>query len=329
MRFELKTLAMAAVVIVIAVAAVLLLTGGTPTITTNSTLSLARNASYNFHLAGDRNVSSVQVVSTSATNSTVYLGRSPLLINDVLVLHLSRGQSENVSLSGSSNADLNVMLESSTPQAATLVLTYVPAGLGVKVSSGVVLLSAVESGTLPSTSASYSNTTTQSTSTIAAAGTTTVAPTTIAVQVNSTAQAIREFNATKTGIMINEFGGILVSQNNNCTARGYYNEFFGSGEGAPTGAQTFANISRYVPQRIISGGVKVGNNLYNISYTEVVAAGNKPFALVQYDTSGNFTNFQKFYVFGENYNAEYYNYTTLAAETHSDKCAIFLGAWPI
>ena len=322
MKLELKTLAMAAVVIVIVVVAVLLLTGGSPTITTNSTVSLARNASYNFHLAGDKNVSSVQVVSTSATNSTVYLGRSPLLINEVAVLHLSQGQSENVSLSGSSNADLNVKLVSSTSQAATLILTYIPAGLGVKVSPGVLLLSSMGSGTPPVTTVAYSNTTTQITSTIAAKGTTTAAPTTIAVQVNETVQAILDANTTPTGRVISGFNRIFAVQTLECNQQIYDTEFASMYQMVPSGSMTFVNSSPYVPEGLSTSGVSVGNNLYNITYVEIARNGNRPFAKLQYDLSGNYITTSTFDGdFGGSYSAVLENYTTFNKTT--DKCAIF------
>jgi hypothetical protein len=298
--------------------------GGSPTISTNSTISLARNASYNFHLAGDENVSSVQVVSTSATNSTVYLGRSPLLINNVVVLHLMQGQSENISLSGSSNADLNVRLASSTPQSATLILTYVPASLGIRVSSGVVLLSAIGSSTQPpvTTTVNSGSTGQQSTSTVAQASTTVVATTTTAPQANQTAQAIMDVNTTTTGKIISGFSKIFAEQTLGCTKTIYDTEFANMYGMIPTGSMTFANTSPEVPEGILTNAVSVGNSVYNITYTEVVPVGNRPFAKLQYDMNGDYlisTTFDG--DFGNTYSAVYENYTNFNKTT--DQCAIF------
>jgi hypothetical protein len=321
MRFELRTLAAIAAVIVVMIAAVLLLTGGNPTISTNRTVSLARNASYNFYLTGDKNVSSVQVVSTSAANSTIYLGMNPLLINDVVVLHLSRGQSENVSLSGSSSADLNVMLASSTSQASTLVLTYIPVGLGVRVSPGVGVLSPTGSYMPPVTTTVY-NSTVQSTSTTVTAGTTTIAATTTAVQVNKTAQAIMDVNTTTTGEIINGFSRIFTNQNLECNQQIYDNEFANVYGMVATGSMTFANTSPEIPQRVSSSAISVGNGLYNITYLEVVPAGNRPFGKLQYDLSGNYIISSTFDGdFGGSYSAVFENYTAFNKTT--DKCAIF------
>ena len=321
MKLGFGTLAAIVVVIVIIIAAFLLLAGGTPTISTATTQSLSRNSTYNFYMPSDKNVSSVLVESTSPSNATIYLSRRPLLFN-ITVLHLSPGQSANVSLTGSPTADLNVLLVSSTSQAATVTLTYVPASFGVKISPGVEMIGATGKIGSPSPTTTVAGTTTvASGSGTTIKSTTTVAATTTVANVNETAQAIIALNGTSTGTLIHDFSNILVKQNQECSSQTYQTEFSEEYRTAPTGPSTLANVSFYVPKRLISGGAGVGGGLYNITYTEVVSAGNKRFALVQYNLSGDYITTSIFSGdFGNNYDAVLKNYTTLNG---TDPCAIF------
>ncbi len=319
MKLGFGTGAAIAIAIVIIIAALLMLVGGVPTISTATTESLSRNATYNFYLPSDKNVSSILAQSTSISNATIYLSRRPLLFN-ITVLHLSPGQSANVSLTGSPTADLNVLLVSSTSQAATLTLTYIPTGFGVRVSPGVMMVGAIGKVGPPSPTTTVSGTTTVSSGSVTTlkSTTTVAATTTVAPAVNETAQAIMSLNGTQTGALIHGFSNILIKQNSECTTTAYDTEL---GK-VPSGQQTLQNVSYYVPKEITSSGVNDGGGNYSITYTEVIAAGNHQFALIKYNLSGDFIITSTFSGdFGNNYNAVLENYTVL--NKTSDPCAIF------
>jgi hypothetical protein len=314
---------LAVIVIIVVIAAVaLLLSGGAPTLSTSKTLSLSRNSTYSFHLAGDSNLSSVMVESVSGSNSVVYIGRTPILLNDMAVVQLSTGQSANVSLIGSSTADLGISLVSVSGDSATLNLTYLPSSFGVKVSSGVKMIR--PEGTVAPTGAqtTAAATTIEATTTVAASTTTVAVSTTTALNVNLTAQAIISANGTAVGKVITGFSGIFIKQHSECTQQTYDIEFAAMYGTTPSGSLTFQNASLVAPEYVTSSAQSLGNNIYNITYTEVVPSGNRHFATVEYNMTGNYTTTSVFNGdFGRSYSAVLENYTTISQGT--DKCTIF------
>ena len=202
--------------------------------------------------------------------------------------------------------------------------------MAIKVDTRSTLISAVDDPTIltffdwPGVRLTTNATTTNSLNTTSAKSSTTTvaASTTIAQQVNATAESIIAVNGSNIGEMINGYRRIFTKQKLECTAGIYDNEFANVYGMVPSGGLTFQNASLTTPTGIISSGIGVGNNLYSITYTEVVAAGNKPFALVQYNLSGNYIMSSKFNGgFGNTYSAVLLNYTQL--NSTQDVCRIF------
>lgn len=317
MQIGIKTLALF-VVVVIAIAVYLTLSGSAPTLSTTATVSLQRNASYNFYLGADHNISSALVASADATGATVYLGSRPLLVGSVLELHLTPGQADNVSLTGSQTADLNIKLDSSSASSATLTLTYIPSGFGVRITPGIEQIGTIGVGK----AALATSTVPQSGGTSSTVKTTTVAPTTTVKPVSNSALAMEEANASDIGLMINGYNRIFQTEHTACTQTLYDNEFASQYGMVPSGPLTYANESQQVPQKIISSETSVGTNLYNITYTEVVTSGNRRFAIVQFNLSGNFITTSIFNGdFGKSYSPVFENYTVF--NKTSDSCAVW------
>ncbi len=304
------------VLIIIAVVAYLVLGQGTSTLSSKTTVSLPRNGSYNFYLSGSQNVSSILVQSISPSTVTVYLGRTPLLLNNIAVLHLSPGMADNVSLEGLQTADLNVMLESVTSSAATIVLTYVPVGFGVGVTPGLKYISLT--GSQPVQGAT--TTAAQATTTVTAVKTTTTP--TATVQANNSLAALEQVNSSNLGQMINGYNLLFQKDFKACTQNTYGTEFATQYGMVPTGSMSFYNATLQVPQKMSSSVKPVDASTYNITYEEVTGSGNRRFGTVSYNLTGQFIVTSVFTGdFGRSYSAVLVNYTVLNKST--DNCATY------
>ena len=304
------------VLIVLAVGAYLFFGQGTSTLSSKTTVSLPRNGSYNFYLSGSHNVSSMLVQSVSPSNVTIYLGKRPLLLNNIVVLHLSPGKADNVSLKGSQVADLNVMLESATSSTATIALTYVPVGFGVAITPGLKYISLTGSQPLQNPTTTVA----QATTTVTAVKTTTKPTTT--VQVNNSLAALEQVNSSSLGQMVNGYNLLFQKDFKACTQNTYDTEFATQYGMVPTGSMSFYNATRQVPQKMSSGVKPVGGSIYNITYEEVTGSGNRKFGTVSYNLTGQFIVTSIFTGdFGRSYSAVLENYTVLNKST--DNCATF------
>ena len=134
-----KVFVIAIVIVAIAVIAFFVL-NGTPTLSSATTMSLNKNASYDFLISGGHNLSAVFLAMSSNSSVTLYTGVSPVLSNPIKVVTLSRGQMANVSTGSSSYSNLQITLVSSSPDSAKLTLTYIPKNLYIRQSAGVSLL---------------------------------------------------------------------------------------------------------------------------------------------------------------------------------------------
>jgi len=310
------------IVLLIVIVAVLWVSGSVPTVKSSETVSLQKNATFNFYIPTDSNVTSAFVEQSSNDSATVYLGKRPLLLNNILILHLSKGQAVNASLSNTGNADIGVTLVSSTPTSATLLISYIPPMFGVKQSPGIQVIKA--GGVISSTGPSQSSTTTigQSSTTSVSGQTTTVASTTTVQAVNQTQQAIMAVNATYIGILANNFKSIFIRESTSCTRTTYDTEFSEYYAMAPSGPETYANTSLITPVNMKVSGQSLGSDLFNVTYIEITPSGNRTFAIVNYNSSsGNIQSSVFKGDFGNNYNAVKLNYTDSINTT--DQCSIY------
>ena len=304
------------ILIVLVVGAYLVLGQGPSTLSSKATVSLPRNGSYSFYLYGSHNVSSMLVQSLSPSNVTIYLGKRPLLLNNIVVLHLSPGEANNVSLKGSQTADLNVMLESATSSSATVVLTYIPAGFGVGVTPGLRYISLTGSQPLQKATTTVA----QATTTVTAMQTTTKPTTTL--QANNSLSALEEVNSSNLGQMVSGYNLLFQKDFKACTQTTYDTEFATQYGMVPTGSMSFYNATLQVPQKMSSGVKPIGGSIYNITYEEVTGSGNRKFGTVSYNLTGQFIITSVFTGdFGRSYSAVLENYTVLNKST--DNCATF------
>ncbi|MHB1829770.1 MAG: hypothetical protein ACYCO0_00035 [Candidatus Micrarchaeaceae archaeon] len=321
MKIGFGTIVIMAIAVVVAIGLVLGFSASAPTISTTSTVTILKNASYDFFIPSDHNVSSAYLVQSSNSTAIIYVGKSPLLLNSIALINLSSGQGVSLSLSGSGSADLGVALVSSTPKSATVTLTYIPKNFRVTQSPNIKILSAGSFGAYAGSSAtSPSAATTVQVSTTAKA--TTIPATTTVQNANRTAQAMVDVNKTDIGQLAIGFNKVFQKESVACTQSIYDNEFAATFNTAPSGPTTFKNASLVTPQGIISSAAAVGTGIYNVTYSESVASGNRLFAIVEYNLTGQSVLSSVFKGdFGSNYNAVFMNYTTL--NTTSDPCAAY------
>ena len=320
MKIGFGTIVIMAIAVVIAIGLVLGLSASAPTITTSTTVTLLKNASYDFLIPSYSNVSSVYLSQSSNSSAIIYVGKSPLLLNSISMINLSSGIGASISLSGSGSADLGIALVSSNPKSATLTLTYIPKDFGVGQSSNIKTLSAGALGAYggPSAGSQAATTTIQNITTKA----TTIPATTTVQNANPSAQALADVNKTDIGQLAVGFNKVFQKESALCTQSIYNNEFAATFGSAPSGPTTFRNTSLVTPQGIISSESEVGTGIYNITYSESVASGDRLFAIVEYSLTGqNIVSSEFKGDFGLNYNAVLSNYTTL--NTTSDPCAAY------
>lgn len=304
------------VLIVLVAGAYLVLGQGPSTLSSKTTVSLPRNGSYSFYLPGGHNVSSMLVQSLSPSNVTIYLGKRPLLLNNIIVLRLSPGKADNVSLKGLQTADLNVMLEGATSSTATIVLTYVPSGFGVGVTPGLKYISLTGSQTVQNPTSTVQQASTSATT----SKTTTIATTT--VPVNSSIAALEQVNASNLGQMVMGYNLLFQKDFKACSQNTYDTEFATQYGMVPSGSMSFANATLQVPQKMSSSVKPIGSSIYNITYEEVTGSGNRKFGVVSYNLTGQFIAISVFTGdFGRSYSAVLENYTVLNKST--DNCATF------
>lgn len=321
MKIGFGTIVIAAIAVVIAIGLVLGFSESAPTITTSTTVTLLKNASYDFLIPSYSNVSSVYLAQASNSSAIIYIGKSPLLLNSIALINLSSGIGASLSLSGSGSADLGIALVSSNPKSATITLTYIPKDFGVGQSPNIKTFSAGALGAFGGSSAGSpaATTTIQNPPATKAA---TISATTTVQNANPSAQALADANKTDIGQLAVGFNKVFQKENVLCTQSIYNNEFAATFGSAPSGPTTFKNASLVTPQGIISSESEVGTGIYNITYSESVASGNRQFAIVEYSLTGqNIVSSAFKGDFGLNYNAVFSNYTTL--NTTSDPCAAY------
>lgn len=313
---------LACIVVVIVAVAVVWAVGLVPTISSSSTVTLQRNSTFDFYTPGDPNASSVYAFQSSSSNAVVYLGNGPLLLNNVAVLYMSPGQSENVSLTGSGKADVNVALVSSSAQSITLDISYISPSLDVKQSPGVSMINVAGTATTAQPGQATSSATTVPAGSSSSTTAQSTAPTTSITQLNYSQRAILAVNSTAVGTLAKGYKSIFIKDAGSCTQHTYNNEFFAEQNTQPSGQTTFANTSLEVPTTMSVSVKAVSQDVYNVTYSEVTALGDRPFATVEYNLTSQMTVSSVFTGdFGNSYSEAFETYQGL--NTTSDSCATY------
>lgn len=264
-----------AVVILIIIAYVILQSSNAQLISSNKTLTLNTNSSFNFDLPDNSSVASIFLASSSNSSITLYMSMVPVLEKKIMVIYVQKGALVNVSVYGSPYADLQVGFTSGGYKAAQITLAYIPKNLDVR-PSALQLLN--------STSASQSTTTTISVNT----QTTTVQQQTSAtttVFVNKTLQALSEANSSTEGTLMVNYNTLYTKADTQCTPTVYNTTYIEKHSYAPTGPNTYANVTVAVPTSIFATITPISSTIYNITYTAVIPIGNLPAMTMQINST--------------------------------------------
>ncbi|MDE1861030.1 MAG: hypothetical protein KGH72_04940 [Candidatus Micrarchaeota archaeon] len=310
-------LMIAAIVIVILVIAYFALSGGLPTISSTTNVTISPYNSFSFQLSDAKTPFSIFVKSAGASASTLYMSSLPVLSGPIMVVTLSKGQTVNVSASGSNNADLQIKLIAANSTQGIFQLSYIPKILNVRPSSGIgYLTSSTGSGGAPSN-------TTVSTTTVSAGSTTTAHASTTTVAQDHSAAALATANASIYGGLMKNYSALFV-KDRACTGTTYNVTFYASFHFNPTGPEDFENVSPTVITSITTKVTAISPNLYNVTYITSAPATTEPGLILNVNTNSNaianatFTGLWKGFSF-TTLNATYYE-----QEAISGNCGAYI-----
>ncbi len=257
----------AAVVIIIIIIAIIysVIAGqnGVRQIGQNYSFTLMKGAAQNLELS---NGQAFAIYLNSSTPSMAYVSISsiPVLPGGTSNMALSKGQSVNVSISGSQYSDIELKAVSVNNTGATFSVIQIPKGL--KVSSG--------------------SQTTAATTTATGTGTTTAVSTSPTTTVNNTALAQAAFNATAEGSLISSFAS-LYKATQSCTPSLYNSTFISTQHSSPSAQNTYYNVSTVTPYEITSGATEVSAGAYNFTYTTVSKRSSSKVMSAQFSYPSN------------------------------------------
>ena len=260
------------IVILIIIGSVYLYSGssGTKPLGQNYTFTLAKGSTQNFVL-NDGRTFSVYLNSSSALAAYLEISQVPIFPNQIISITLSKGQTVNVSLNGSQYSDIELKSVSSNNTAVVLSVIQIPKGIKV-----------------PTGSQQQQNTTT-----VTATGTTTAQTTAPTPTANTTALAQQAFGASNVGTLINNYA-VLYKASSSCTPSDYNSSFIASQNHAPTGPNTYYNVSRVTPYAILSSGTEVSSGTYNFTYTTVSKVSSSNVLTAQFSYPSNVVVSYKF-----------------------------------
>ena len=262
-------LAVVAVIIIVAAYAVLSSGSGARQIGQNYTFTLQKGTAQNLALGNGKEFS---VYLNYSTPTTAYLQISsiPIFQGMITRIALSKAQTINISLNNSQYSDIELRTVSTNSTNAVLSVVQIPSG--IKISTGNT-----ETGTTATTTVSATGGTTSISSTI---------PTTTA---NNTVLAVSAFNSTQTGTLINNFGA-LYRATQSCTPSLYNSTYISTQHSAPSGPNTYYNVSEVTPYNMVYSVADVSPGTYNLTYTTVSKTlGSKPVLKAQFSYPSNVT----------------------------------------
>jgi len=235
--------------------------GGTLTFTSSQSLFTLGNIEYSAHLLK---------TSVSGGYAQVAITRLPAFINSQYYAYLYLYNSTYIATSGP-NSDVKLYLTALTNTSATVAVSAVPAGSATPptqsriqiVSTGLVSPGTAANGTLIAI-----------TTTSSVASTTTIAATTTVASKNTTEQLQAYAILQKNGIdgLMKNFSR-LYSNASSCGAVSYNTTYNTYSHTFPTGAATYSNVSKLVPDGINLTFTKVSDTSYIATYNAVYAPG--------------------------------------------------------
>ena len=310
---------------VVAIVAILLIAGyflyqgpGPQQISSNKTITMPINSSFNFYLPSNKTAASLYLVSSSNSSALLYLSRTPVLEKNVMIIPLIKGGIVNISIYGSPYADMQISMVSGSYKSAVISLFDIPKNLDIRPAT-LQFLNASSSGSgLPSTTTTVSGVSTAPTTT---AGLTSSASTTTVPAKNPTQQALIYSNESVEGTLIVNYNHLYSLAASKCTPSAYNNTYVLKHSTLPTGPNTYANATQVVPTSIFAQVKQISPTLYNITYVAEIknaSIGNLDALQLQINTT---TQFVRTYTFegifeGLTYSSALQQYQALNASTN-------------
>ncbi len=266
--------ALALIVIIALVAAYIAVQ--TPTaeqITSNKTITLSLNSSYNFMLPGNSTIASIFLASSSNAGAVLYLSKVPVLEKDIVIVPLSKGTPVNISVYGLQYADLQVYLVSSNSKNATISLAAIPKNLDINPET-FQFLEATSFGSNQAKTSGITPNYTSITTTLQASTTSTTV--TSVPSANAVQQAISYANSSVEGTLIVNYNHLYERAASQCVPPAYNNTYVPKHASVPKGQNTFYNVTPAIPTSIFVRATQISPTLYNMTYTAVISIGNLP-----------------------------------------------------
>jgi hypothetical protein len=259
-----STVALIAAFVVVVVAALsylLLSAGGAVTISAATTLNVTKSASV---LRIGNGTYAIELASAAPSRNVayVYLDRLPALMNPMLNVTLYQGHSTKIN-AGTAFADIELQLTSAGSNAVTLVVTPISASLDIAPDS--LYISTVHSSLQGLQQRTNVTASSVSTSVTVTSVQSTVATTTV----NTT-------NATKSRVLAalqkSEYYPLMLNysalyaETLSCTSAMYNTTYIRVKGIAPSGINTFENVSLFVPYALYSNISSAGAGAYSVVY---------------------------------------------------------------
>lgn len=260
-------LGVVAVIIIAAASFVLFGSGGVVNIGQSGQLHVT-NASTLFSTSTGEYM--IYLGSGSSTSATVYVGKLPALINPLLKVSLSPGNTTRINV-GTSYADLGLLLTSAGKNSADITVTTLDPALQINPDSGSISL--VQGGLGGTSQNNYvlgatSNITTTTVPQNLLSQSTTVSTTTISQANVSYGRAVIAWHSSKFyPLMVNYTK--LYQGTTTCTSSQYNSTFialYGFAPKATGGAATFQNVSVHVPYNMYSNLTAISGGNYRVTY---------------------------------------------------------------
>ena len=256
--------AAAALAIAIIILAFFGVQSGAQTITQTGTLSLKQNQTTYLRVFNGSTIA-MRLQSSTGTGATIFVSAIPILFGPITAVYLSSGSSANLSSSGTRLADMNVKLNSVSAGSAQVQITPLQSSLGIRVSGNINLLNPVTLALNLHATSPVGITTTTVTST------TSIATTTVAV--NTTASKIQQAmtiaNQSSIGALMSKYRTLFRSDVQ-CTPGLYNSTYLSYYFAAPSGPNSFANVSIFTPTDItVAASPLTKANTYGVVYSTV------------------------------------------------------------
>jgi len=235
---------------------------GVTNITSSQSLSVGLNQTLLMRMYGGEAIA-VKLVRASNFSSTFYITRLPILYNSIMSLTLNRAASANVSSNGTSVADFNLMLSSSNANGASIVVSPLPASLGIGRSASILILPPANF----SFHVSASNTVTLSTTTSTTSLTSTTTVHNATAELLSQAMVLA--NQTSIGTLMNRYNALYM-RDTRCNQSIYNSTYYSYYHSNPPAPASFANMSALTPTSlsITESALTTPNNV-QITYSTV------------------------------------------------------------